>query len=183
MADSGLSMALAVWGALTGTVACARTGWQWLHDRPKLKVDAHISITNTDVQGRIYRDCCFVVLFVNIVNTGHRQTSIKSITAPLTKDSLPIPQGATPELIESMRQLHTGGQLLIYGRDDDKHVEVKPDGGTFKIHQQLRKKSPLQPNEDNPKRATVTVELTSGKKIFATVELLSDDLWPPNAVE
>jgi len=178
MADSGLSLGLAIWGALTGTVACARTGWQWLHDRPNIKVDAHVSITNTDINGNVLGGQ-MVVLFVTLVNIGHRQASIKNISVPLTKATMLVLPGMTPEQIESYREGYEG-RIELFGGRDETPFELKPDGGIFKRHAQLSKSLPILPNKNKPSRATVTVELTSGKKILGTFELLPDDKWPSN---
>src|SRR5579872_6574845 len=159
MAESNFSW-LSFYGAITGTVALILNLRQWWHDRANIKVDADISITNTDINGNI-QPVQFVVLCVTVVNIGHRSASIKSISVPLTKDSMPIPQGATPEIIESMRQYHIGGQLILFGGRDEEPIELKQDGGNFKIKGELKKHIPILPNEDDNKLGTVLVELTS----------------------
>lgn len=183
MRDLGSSFSwLALYGAITGTVACARTGWQWWNDRANIKIEAHVSITTNDVIGAFHRDKLFVVLLVMVVNVGHRQASIKSISVPLTDDSMPIPHGMSPEMVESMKKCYIGGSLPVFGGMGETPVELKPDGGVFKREVQLRRGLPLLANKDNAELSTVTVELTSGKRYLAAFELLPDDKWPSNAI-
>lgn len=80
---------VAIYGAVTGTIAIASTIRQWWLDRAILQVKANIAIVNTD---RLR-----VMLSISAVNNGRRPVSIKHVGALLDRTSVPIPLGLSPE--------------------------------------------------------------------------------------
>lgn len=164
---------LALWGAVTGTIATLHIVWQWFVDRANLKLEGGISIVHTDRLN--------VVLRVSAVNNGRRPVRIRRVVALLSKTC--PPPGLSRE--RSAELSKTGGanlvsvELQLFGGKEEA-IELSPDGGNHLWECPLTKDMEfLSHSEGADQYGKGYVMLTSGKKIFFTFNLLRSDQWPP----
>jgi len=157
---------VAIYGALTGTVAIASTIRQWWLDRAILKLEANISIVQADAMR--------VVLTISAVNNGRRPVRIKHVGSLLAKESVPI----------DMQMFWDSSELTLFGARGEKPIELSADGGQTIWNMQIKKGTQFLHHNNNKgeRYGKAYVELTSGKKVFRTFLLLSDDQWPPCGV-
>jgi hypothetical protein len=167
---------LALYGAVMGTAAFFFQTRQWWFDRAILKVEGAISIVHTDKMS--------VILSISAVNNGRKPVSIRSVDVFLTRESVPIPQGLSPERREEIVKLNqaklVSHGLNLFGGRGGRPIELSPDGGQqtweIPIHEGLKF---LSDSKGGEKLGKASIELTSGKKIFCTFPLLNEDQWPP----
>jgi hypothetical protein len=102
---------VAIYGALTGTIAIALQIRQWLVDRPMLKVEGAVSIVHTDKMR--------VLLSISVVNNGRRPVNIRRVGALLAKESVTVPQGLSPrgraEKLKKLQDLWEYSELTLFG--------------------------------------------------------------------
>jgi len=170
---------VAIYGALTGTIAIALQIRQWLVDRARLKVEGAISIVNTDKMR--------VVLSISVVNNGCRPVNIRRVGALLAKESVTVPQGLSPqgraEELKKLQDLWEYSELTLFGGRDEKPIYLDPDGGHHVWESPISKGLKfLSESKEDEQTGRAFVELTSGKKVFCTFLLLNDDQWPPLGV-
>ena len=164
---------VAIYGAVTGTIAIASTIRQWWLDRAILTVKANVSIVNTD---RVR-----VMLSVSAVNKGRRPVSISTVGALLTTDSPSTTQMMSAERsVELVKNLPCNSHsLLLFGGRDERPTQLSPDGGqetwASPIPRQMRF---LGHKKGNEELGTAYVELTSGKKLSCDFPILKDEFWP-----
>ena len=170
---------VAIYGAVMGTIASgiatAHVIWQLFHDRANLDVKGQISFVHTDRMR--------VILRISAVNNGRRPVSVRSVAAFLAKESLPIPQGVSPdrsaEVLELNQAKLISHQLNIFGGRGEKPFQLDPDGGeqTWDIH--LYKRVQFQKHtKGNEELGMACVELTSGKKVLCDFLIPKDEHWP-----
>jgi hypothetical protein len=166
---------LALWGAVTGTIATFHLIWQWFVDRANLKLEGDISI--------VHSDSLNVVLSVSVVNDGRRPVRIKRVAAFLTKTSAPIPAGLSPvhiaEVSKTMSANLTSHELYLFGGRQEEAIELSADGGYHLWKCRLTKDVEfLAHSKGDEQYGSGYVMLTSGKKILFTFNLLRSDQWP-----
>jgi hypothetical protein len=170
---------VAIYGALTGTIAILVQVRQWRLDRAILKVEGAISIVNTDK--------IRVLLSISVVNNGRRPVNIRRVGALLAKESVSIPLGLSPqrkaEELKKLQDMWQYSELTLFGGRDEKPIYLDPDGGHHVWKSAISKGLKfLSESKGNEQVGKAFVELTSGKKVFCTFLLLNDDQWPPYGV-
>jgi hypothetical protein len=166
---------LALYGAVTGTIAIAFTIRQWWVDRANLKVDGAISIEHTDATR--------VMLTITAVNNGRRSVMVKSVCVFVRNNSMLIPQGASPAQMDAFSKLNLAEltfQLVLWGARNEMPIELGPDGGQHIWKVPLSKDAKfLSESKRKENFGKAYVELTSGKQTFCKFRLLKDNEWPP----
>jgi hypothetical protein len=161
---------LALWGAFTGTIACAHLLRGWFHDRGRLKVRGEMSVD--------YGRRLVVLLTIRAVNLGRRPVRISKVAALLSKSSMPVPPGTPPERAAELQKGLVSSEICPSGDRGEQVVELSPDGGQHTWELPL----PQHVNfvcyaKRGEKLGKGYVMLTSGKKVFFGFPLLEDAVW------
>jgi hypothetical protein len=170
---------VAIYGAVTGTIAIASTIRQWWLDRAIVKLEGAIAIVHTDEMK--------VVLRISAVNNGRRPVNIRRVAASLSKESVTVPLGLSPERraeeLKKMQDMWVSSEFNLFGGQEEKPFQLNPDGGHHHWECVVPKGLKFLSNsKGDEKVGKAFVELTSGKKLFCTFLLLNDAQWPPFAV-
>jgi hypothetical protein len=134
-------------------------------DSAKLKVNAVMIMQHTDRKD--------ILITVEVINTGKRSCSIKSVTAVLQPSTRTIVGSSLPPLIDSPEELDnllTAPQKGI--------VEIKSDGASFTWIFNINVNPHLRPyTKDGESYGKGFIELTSGERLEYFFLMLPDDAW------
>ena len=168
---------IAVYGAVTGTIAVAHQVSQWFLDRANVKVTGQIAIESTDRLA--------VVLSVRAVNVGRRPVKIRQVLVSLSTEAAPWPAGLPPEKTAEFKQMHAvhwvSSERYLFGARGEKALELSPDGGDYTWRTEIQKGVRfVSDTKQGEKYGKGQVVLTTGKKVPFNFLLLKDDQWPPS---
>jgi hypothetical protein len=157
---------LSIWGSITGTIAILLQIRQWIHDRPKLKVSAHMVVrseSNSDPDP--------VYLEVRAVNLGRRAVRITEVATMHHIQDI----GDAPFDIKKAELTH----IIFRSGIDEKPLELNTDGDEHiwqsTVFLNTRFLVKRTPKGDFGK---VYVNLANGKRVFCKFLVLPTSEWP-----
>ena len=155
-----LTIVLSTYAAVVSSVTAFFQVRQMFLDRAHIGVEASMAVES----GYEFGPISVVTFGVRAVNTGHRLVRVKKVAAYLERG--PDIGGLTPSTSE----------CVIFGARGEQPVELSADGGECSWKTAVAKTLRFERvNREGFDYGTAYVLLTSGKKICAEFQIISDD--------